>query len=237
LDYGKVLASPSSLRIALTLVDKIRTEVLADLSSIDDLRAALLASAWLPLGVKGTAYFRGERAIDGGVLTALPFRLALADDCSHILSLSTRRMGTQSSTGSLLHTLTVRHLEKLKPGLGKGYLKALEQKRADQRRLQQARVSPADSGPFILDLAPLPETPDVKRHELRHQHLMDAARTAYEVMYAATEGKAVSAIRSGAIRAVPRLTIAERHNGDFAHIRLLDHSTRQSNPWGARRPG
>lgn len=235
LDYQRVLASPIPLRIAITLVDERETKIVSDLESVEELRAALLASAWLPLGVKGTALFRGKRAVDGGVLTALPFRLALADSCTHILSLSTHRMGTQTRPSSLLHGLTARHLEKLRPGLGKGYIEALRQKREDQEMLRKMRNPSSGVGPFILDLAPLPETPDVKRHELRHQHLIDAARTSYEVMYAALERKSVSAIRGGAIRAVPRLTIAERQDGEHGYIRLVDHSSGQSVQWGESR--
>ena len=49
------------------------TEAATDFTSPADLRAALMASAWLPLVVRGTADFRGRRALDGGVPTLHPY--------------------------------------------------------------------------------------------------------------------------------------------------------------------
>jgi predicted patatin/cPLA2 family phospholipase len=103
LDYQRVLDSRIPLLIAITLVDEIRALVPDDLRSGRELRAALLAGAWLPLGVRGTATFRGQRALDGGLLTAMPFWLAEADGCTHILSLSTRPMPTTRRRVSILN--------------------------------------------------------------------------------------------------------------------------------------
>ena len=81
LDYEAVLRSPVEFGIAVTLVDQKKTQLIKDFQSRSDLKEALYAGAWLPLAVKGTADFRGQRAVDGGLLTALPYRLALQDGC------------------------------------------------------------------------------------------------------------------------------------------------------------
>lgn len=235
LDYEYVLKSPIPLHIAITLVDELKTIITGSLSSVEDLREALMASTWLPVAVKGTSYYHGERAIDGGVLTALPFRLALRDSCTHVLSLSTHPMGRTSDHLSLLNRYTKIHLNKLKPGLGDGYIEALGQKYNDQRSLEQMRFSNSDSGPSIFDIAPLAGTPDVKRHELQQYKLIEAARSAYEVMYAALEGKPSSSIRNGWIRAVPRFAIAERDHDDNRLIQLIDYASRDRIPWGITR--
>lgn len=91
LDYRAVLRSDVALHIAITLVDELRTITVSKFESNEDLKDALRASAWLPIAIRGTASFRGQRAIDGTILTAHRHRLALTDGCTHVLSLSTRR--------------------------------------------------------------------------------------------------------------------------------------------------
>lgn len=214
IDYQRVIDSAVPLRIAITLVDEIRTLVPDDLASGQELKAALRAGAWLPPGVRGTATFRGQRAVDGGLLTALPFWLAEADGCTHILSLSTRPMPTAPRHPSALNKYMARHLNGIRPGLGRAYNTAINRMYSDEMRLQRMRVSPPARSPYILDLAPLPESPEVKRYEQRRERLMAAARAAYEVMFAAVQGRTAAAIRSGDVRAIPRLTITERRHGD-----------------------
>jgi predicted patatin/cPLA2 family phospholipase len=233
LDYERVINSEVPLRIAITLVDEVRTLVPSDLASDEELKAALVASSWLPFAVRGTATFRGQRAIDGGVLTAMPFWMALDDGCTHILSLSTRPMASAHRGLSALNRVTARHLERVRPGLGRGYIAAVRRKHDDEMRLRDLRISPPDGPPYVLDLAPLPGTPGVKRHELGREQLMTAARVSYEVMFAALEGRPAAAIRSGEIRAVPRLTITERHHGD-SYVRLFDNRAGGPAQWGPR---
>lgn len=235
LDYAYVLKSPTKLHVAVTLVDELRTSVVADFGSVDDLDQALRASSWLPVALKGATVFRGQRAVDGGVLTALPFRLAVDDSCTHILSLSTHPMSVRSENLSALNRYTRRHLNKLKPGLGDGYIEALSQKYSDQHLLERMRFSSESRDPSIFDLAPLPGTPDVKRHELDRGKVIEAARSAYEVMYVALEGEPSSSIRNGWVRAVPRFAIAERDHDDNRLIHLVDHSSGNRIPWGISR--
>lgn len=235
LDYEYVLKSLIPLHVSITLVDELKTIAVDSFSSVDDLKEAIRASTWLPVAVKGTTPYHGKRAVDGGVLTALPFRLALQDSCTHILSLSTHPMGVISDKLSLLNRYTKRHLNQLKSGLGDGYVEALEQKYQDQRSLASMRSSTNYVEPFIFDAAPLPGTPDVKRHELQNSKLLEAARSAYEVMYAALQGKRSSAIDDGLIRAMPRFAIAERDHDDKRFIKLVDQGTREYLPWGIAR--
>jgi predicted patatin/cPLA2 family phospholipase len=236
LDYEYVVKSPIKLNISITLVDELQTIVVADFESVEDLREALRASSWLPVAIRGAAVYKGKRAVDGGVLTALPFRLAVQDNCTHILSLSTHAMDRRSEKISLLNKYTKWHLNNLRPGLGNGYIQALHQKHADQRSLAKQRFAPFNpERPSILDLAPLADTPDVKRHELAQATLIAAARTAYEVMYAALARKPSISITNGLIRAIPRFAIAERAINDSRHIQLFDRSFNSGTPWGISR--
>jgi predicted patatin/cPLA2 family phospholipase len=235
LDYAAILESQVQLHIAITLVDEMKTFVTGKLDTEADLRSALKASSWLPVALKGTTTYAGKRAVDGGVLTALPFRLARNDSCTHILSLSTHAMDVSTEQISLLNRYTKRHLDKIRPGLGVGYIQALKQKYDDQKALAEMRNSGNYHEPFVLDLAPLPGTPDVRREEISAAKILESARSAYAVMYAALEHKPAASVVSGHIRAVPRLTIVERDENDPRSIRLINYASGESVPWGAGR--
>jgi predicted patatin/cPLA2 family phospholipase len=223
LDYDKVLASPVELTIGITLVDKLATLPATGFRSKEELRSALIASAWMPLAVRGTGEYRGERAIDGGIFTALPFHLAVADGCTHVLSLSTKPMSPVRNSVTSVTRFAVGYLNGLKKGLGDGYLRAARQKEQDRRQFLQTRLArDAGGGPHILDLSPLPGSPEIRRSEMNPHRLLNAARSAYAVSYAAIEGKSSDAVTDGRIRALPRLAIVERaHEADDA--RFVDH--------------
>jgi predicted patatin/cPLA2 family phospholipase len=209
LDYEAVIASPVPLHIAVTLADEIRTEVVSDFTSRADLRNALVASAWLPVALKGTTDFRGRRAVDGGVLTPHPYRIALRDGCTHVLSLSTRPIRPPSDRTSLSQRYARRHLNQIKDGLGTSYLAAVRAYR-DERRVLQRRMTEPGEAPYVLDLAPLSSMPEVKRHEMDPGRIITGARGAYEIMYCAIERRDPALILDGRIRAVPRLTIVAK---------------------------
>ncbi|NYI03549.1 patatin-like phospholipase family protein [Allostreptomyces psammosilenae] len=214
LDYEAVIASPLPLHIAVTLVDELRTEAVSKHPTPADLRDALMASAWLPVAIKGTAVFRGQRAVDGGVLTPHPFRLALDDGCTHVLSLSTRPIRPPRGSAGISQRYAARHLDRLRPGLGAGYLEATVRYRGERRMLQAWMADPPEQPPYVLDLAPLPWMPEVKRHELDPGRIIAGARGAYEVLYCAVNGLDPAVIRTGRLRAVPRLTIVHRPDGE-----------------------
>ncbi|MBB5828453.1 patatin-like phospholipase family protein [Micromonospora carbonacea] len=209
LDYERVIASPVPLHIAITLADEIRTETVHDFTSRADLRSALVASAWLPVALRGTAVFRGERVVDGGVLTPHPYRIALQDGCTHVLSLSTRPIRPPRDGVSLSQRYAARHLNAIRDGLGAGYLRAMRDYRVERRMLQRRMTEPGEA-PYVLDLAPLPWMPEVKRHEMDSGRVIAGARGGYEVMYCAIENRDPALIPGGRIRAVPRLTIVAK---------------------------
>lgn len=213
LDYARVLTSEVPLHVAVTDVDEMRTALVSDFADAADLKAALIASAWLPIGVRGTTEFRGHRAVDGGVLTALPFRLALRDGCTHVLSLSTRPMAPPHTAITPMHRTIARYLDRLQDGLGAGYVDSIRAKHRDQALLRARRTIIAADEPAILDLAPLPGTREVKRHEMRLGPLVDAATSAAEVMYCAIEGRPISAIGPNGVHAVPRITVVDKADG------------------------
>ncbi|MEV4757570.1 patatin-like phospholipase family protein [Micromonospora sp. NPDC049559] len=212
LDVPGLLVSPVPLHISITNVDELRTVTVAKFESVAEVMAALRASMWLPVAIRGTTHFRDFRAVDGGVLTAHPFQLALDDGCTHVLSLSTRPIQPPRMRFGPMHYFTYWHLERLQRGLGSGYLAAVRRYRTDRRRLQ-ARMREPGEAPYVLDLAPLPWMAEVKRHETRLGPILTGARGGYELMCCAIEGIDPGMAQSGGVQAIPRFTFVRRDYG------------------------
>jgi hypothetical protein len=199
LDYEQILSAKQRLHVMVTDVDMLKPLDVSDFRSPEDLRSALMASTWMPLATKGTTSFRGNRAVDGAVLQFHPFRAAMLDGCTHILSLSTRPTGSLKGPLSLSNRLAARYLEGIQPGLGDGLVVSLKQYWGEDRpHLVRNRLHPEDT-PAVLDLAPLPGTPEVKRQETNPSALLNGARSAYHVVHLALERENVVV--------VPRLTV------------------------------
>jgi predicted acylesterase/phospholipase RssA len=216
LDYQAVLTSATQLRIAITLVNRARSLLAGGFQSPADLRAALRASCWLPFATRGTAIFRGEAALDGGLLQPTAFRGAIEDGSTHVLSLSTRPMHSAPAAGPIGRRLIACWLNRLSTGLGSAYLRSCAAKIDDLAYLKSARIRHA-SIPYLLDLAPLGSSTEVQRHELKSGTLLRAARDAYAVMYGALEGLSSKEISEGAIDVIPRLTVRKAASARLNH--------------------
>ncbi|WUH96005.1 patatin-like phospholipase family protein [Streptomyces sp. NBC_00433] len=193
LDYEAVLASPVPLQVMITDVDAIRTLSVKDFADRADLREALQSSCWLPIAVSGTYSFRGRRTVDGGVLTAHPFMIA-QEECTHVLSLSTRAMAPPRNRMSLMNRIVSCYLERLRAGLGSGYLSAVSHYRSERVRLAEQRLRPSGP-PYVLDLAPTYGAPEVSRHEVNPGRLLlDGAAVGHEIVHWAVEGTYIQAV-------------------------------------------
>lgn len=199
LNYAGIIASAQRLHVMVTDVDDLKPLDVSDFHSPTDLRSALRASTWMPLALRGTATFRGHRAMDGALLRFHPFRAAVADGCTHILSLSTRPIAPLIRSVPLMNRVVALHLDTVRCGLGAGFVAGVrEYLIEDKPYLVRSRTSP-DTNPAVLDLAPLPGTPEVKRHEVDRGGLVDGARSGYRAAHIALEGEDVLII--------PRLTV------------------------------
>lgn len=205
LDTAAVLASPIPLHVMIGLVDEGRTISPSEFDSAADLKSALRAGSWLPVATTGSATFRGQRAIDGGALTSHPSRTALNDECTHLLSLSTRPAEHSRTRPDLLQRYAATRLNAMSQGLGATFLEADRIGQADRQKLNRWRTNPLPE-PAVLDLCPPPGR-SVSRHDIDSGRLQAAARSAYEVMAWALTGSFE--------RAYPRLTTAttERARG------------------------
>ncbi|MEV3935490.1 patatin-like phospholipase family protein [Glycomyces sp. NPDC049804] len=212
LEFEKVLSSPVEFHITISLVDSLKAIGPHEFDSREDLKSALKASCWMPVAVPGTGMFRGERALDGGVLTAHPHLLALEDGCTHVLSLSTKPIKAPPTRLSPGRRFSVSYLERLRPGLGRAYVASQFKYRSQRKRLQQWMTEPGD-GPQVLDLAPLPWMREVGNQTRDRDALITAAREAHAVAAAAVQGIPVAEIRDGSFRSVPRIVTVRTAHG------------------------
>lgn len=195
LDYAVVVRAPQKLHVMVTDVDEMRALDVDAFSSPEDLRDALRATTWLPLATVGTTPFRGHRAVDGGVLWPHPYQAAVQDGCTHVLSLSTKPAGRPSTARLSPSDRLVGHvLNKEQPGLGSRFLSLrTDYQRRDRPFLIRARRD-TEARPAILDLAPWPGNPEVKRHEVDRGRLLDGARSAYRTVLRILDGEDVQVI-------------------------------------------
>ncbi|MBO0882660.1 MAG: patatin-like phospholipase family protein [Mycobacterium sp.] len=216
LDYQAAIESAVSLVVSVTDVDARDTVAFRDFATADELESILRASVHLPSAVKGVAEFGGQRLLDGALLAPLPFRLAIDDGCTHVLSLSTFRIQKSQK-------LRKRHpawgypyslyLEQIQPGLGAAFLNGQRQRLRDQEWLMRRRCSSSVDGPHVLDLAPLPWMKEIKLHDRDPHVVLERCRAAYAVSHCATEGISTDWLRDGLVRAVPKMMIS---HGDIS---------------------
>jgi len=194
LDYQRIIDAPQTFHVMVTDVDHIQAVRASAFTSVNDLRSALRASAWLPLATKGTTRFRDYDAIDGGIVRFHPFRAALEDSCTHILSLSTRPIGPPQTKVSLTSRYVAYHLEKMRTGLGDRHIACIREYLMQDKPFLAERRNDLYSAPSVLDIAPNPGTPEVKRDEQDRRPLFEGAAAAFESIYEILELRDVSAV-------------------------------------------
>jgi predicted patatin/cPLA2 family phospholipase len=190
LSYARLIASPVPLHVAVTMVDSRQTRVFSHFKSAEDLRETLRASCWLPVAASGTAILNGERAMDGGLLVAHPYRFAIDDGATHVLSLSTRPIRPPRRRFTSMQRFVVWRLNRISPGLGDAY-RAAVRRYVDERIWLQDSLRRKDETPSVLDVAPAAECDQVSRLGRNQGALIVGARTGYDTMASYLEGRKV----------------------------------------------
>jgi predicted patatin/cPLA2 family phospholipase len=125
LDFGAIQRSGIQLTLVATPADGSPTDpagsravALSDFADLDDLLAGLHATSRIPFASGLAPYtYRGRRFWDGAVVEPIPVPTALADGCTHVLSLLTLPLGTPARpigrVDRLLATLYFRRLSPL----------------------------------------------------------------------------------------------------------------------------
>ncbi len=90
LDWDAVVASDVPLKVVASCLDTLQPVILEDFTSAEDLEICLRASANVPEVAGRPIAHRGRRLVDAAVFEPVPFRAAIADGCTHIVTLCSR---------------------------------------------------------------------------------------------------------------------------------------------------
>ena len=203
LDWQAVLTSPIALCVIASSVTDSAPVALTHFDEPADLRRALRAGATIPFIAGPPVEFHGSLLLDAAVTQVHPYEAAVADRCTHVLSLSTRPRGRLLGEPGLAGRIQAWRLDRLRPGLGAASLRRHAGYRAAQVRLAALTEQPGEP-PHVLDVAPAPGSPEVGRMTRDVGRILLGAQLGYEAAVAAVEGRVV--------RAVLRLT--SMTNGD-----------------------
>ena len=197
LDWEAVLASPIELCVLASSVTEARPVSLTRFVGPGELRQALRAGAAIPFLAGPPVEFRGRLLVDAAVTLAHPYEAAVAEHCTHVLSLSTRARGRLAGPPGLAARFQAWQMDRLGPGLGAASLRRQAGYREAQLRLAALTERPGQP-PLVLDVALAPDSPQVPRLTRDAGRLLQGARLGYEA--------AVAAVEQRTARAVLRLT-------------------------------
>lgn len=179
--HERVAASTTPLHCLAVDVDAATTAVLSELHTVEDLRAALLATSRMPWIGGAPIEFRGRRYLDGGLIESIPYETALGLGATHVLALQTRPWGLSPEPASpLADRILSRRLQALNPALLEIYRARPAHYEREVRAIAEATSSPSPGGPYVYGLR-LPEgVPTVSRLERRANPIEAAGRAGFE---------------------------------------------------------
>jgi predicted patatin/cPLA2 family phospholipase len=164
--FAAVLASRSELHpVATDVATGAAVDLHEHIVDEDGLRAALRASAALPLLAGPPVQLDGRRLLDAGLSAAIPFRAALADGATHVLVLRSRRAGeTAQPPTRVAGAATARLLRRVDPAVARAFLTRAEREAEDEAELARREAGPALT-PAVLSVRPAPGSPVPARLE------------------------------------------------------------------------
>jgi predicted patatin/cPLA2 family phospholipase len=151
--HERTVASTIPLHCVAVDVDQAAMALLSDFCSVEELRAALLASSRMPWVGGAPAQFRGRRFLDGGLAESIPYRTAVALGATHVLVLQTRPRGAGvEPVASFADRIITRRLRALNPALLDLYQRRPVDYDHAVAELAAATDAPAPDGPFLYGL-------------------------------------------------------------------------------------
>jgi predicted patatin/cPLA2 family phospholipase len=192
LDWQGVLASRIELCVIASSVAEMRPVPLTRFDGPAELRQALQAGATIPFLAGSPVEFRGRLLLDAAVTQAHPYEAAVADRCTHVLSLSTRPRGRLLGRPGLASRIQAWRLDRLRSGLGAANRRRQAGYREAQLRLAALTEQPGDP-PHVLDVTPAPGSPEVPRLTRDVGRILQGAQLGYEAAAAAVEHRIVHA--------------------------------------------
>jgi predicted patatin/cPLA2 family phospholipase len=195
LDYDRVLASPTPLKVLATRLGSYEAVAFGGFETKHELREAMRASCRIPLASGPPVLIAGHRYLDGSLSQSIPVASALADGATHVLALLTRPAGQRRSEPALwerrlLHPV----MNRMENGLGDAHRPNATAYGREMDVLEA--MSAAGTPPFAAVLA-LPATAGrVGQLERSAERLFDAAAAGARLTYAALTGIAPESAES-----------------------------------------
>jgi predicted patatin/cPLA2 family phospholipase len=116
--HRRTAQSAAPLHCVAIDVERAAPEVLSDLRTEEELRAALLATTRLPWLGGDPVEFRGRRWLDGGLVDPIPIDAAIDRGATHVLVLQTRPEGVpRTPAAGVVEKIIARRLRALNPAL------------------------------------------------------------------------------------------------------------------------
>jgi predicted patatin/cPLA2 family phospholipase len=175
--HARALASEVELHCVATDVATAAPAALTGMSTLDELRSALLATSRLPWVGGRPVEFRGRRWLDGGLTEPVPVPTALALGATHVLVLLTRAVGVvPPPPGGFADRIVARRLRALNPDLVTAY----RTRDAKVQRMLRSLAGAGESGPpYVMVVAPDRDAPEPSRLERDRDVLRSAADAAH----------------------------------------------------------
>jgi predicted patatin/cPLA2 family phospholipase len=177
------LARPRpDLRIIVAGVDDGRLRTLRGFRDLEELVLAMRAGCAIPVIAREVVELRGERLADGGLLESVPMQTPLAEGMTHVLALRSRdgvyRKGARGRAYGLLEDRVINR----EPGRVPDLIRARPGRYdADADVLARASAGEGQLAGRVLQLAPAPGTPLVKRLQLDRERVLAAMRAGAQV--------------------------------------------------------
>jgi predicted patatin/cPLA2 family phospholipase len=188
LDYERLMASPVQLHLIASSIDQVKPVTFSGLTTKEDIKTALKASACIPIAAGPPVMYRGERFVDGAVLLSHPFVAARTDGCTHVLVIRTRSDNSSAGRLTIDKRLVAQRLEHLQRGMRDAIFTTVSEYPRVAAEIRQH--SRDETGmPYVLDVGCPAGTHRVGRLTRDPAIIYQGMRAAYGAMLEAVTGR------------------------------------------------
>jgi predicted patatin/cPLA2 family phospholipase len=161
MDFEAILRNPIGFHPIATSAETGRSaDLAAHIVDRETLKAALRASACMPLLAGAPVTLGGHRWLDGGLAEPIPLPTAIAQGATHVLVFRTRRANQPVRDSTVERLALAPYFRRTAPGAGRAH----RQRRATHRSIDLAITEmPGSNGVQFLQVRPPDDAHDVGR--------------------------------------------------------------------------
>jgi predicted patatin/cPLA2 family phospholipase len=182
LNWEGVLNSKIPLKIIASSLKSRKSVCFDQYKTRDDLFALLKASANVPFIAGPPVEFEGDLLCDAYIYEPIPFKSAIADGCTHVLSLLTNPFGTRRKVTLLDKLLILRKLHSLNSNLSSDYLNQIERYNSDLLYLYSCNTKHIDQ-PYIYSAFTDQSAPRVGNIDKSKERLISGAISGMRIIF------------------------------------------------------